>query len=543
MEKLNYDDYVKECLSLNAAPMSESEYNGGPTLRLVPPAMVGNAGRFVINTATNTAQRMLNGESPTSAAANAMREEGQRVLTNVRQTQTTRLSLTSGKSQIVGEAMGGDSKSTLPPIDSPPSGPGYKLLGQFTPNPLEISLQTGINPRIYADTMNEPSSAACFNHLTGLRFGFLNASTYLLNYVNNIMIPYLQNKVQMSVSFSVNVALINQTNLLNYLDLIAKSLQTYYFYTRILSYTSIPTNPDRGMFALRQMISASDIDLLTQLKQQLQSYPIPPNLNKLCFWLMQGYTDGSNSQTVLGFIPISFTGVSNDDKVSSFDSTAISSLVTALSSANSSGLVPLLSRVLPNWVLEDVYDASPVLVYDENWLNVWANAPYTTYYNNAQNWGPIVTNDTEYFNAFAVFNDEPDGLSIGLQNVGIGTGASLSAQVWSNNLMNIISSGFTYSTGTFYSNRYSYTKPSNANPVWRLSSPQIEAAFGRPETKKYYNGNTFFSRVPNTIVPVNMNALTANYIGRDIVTWSLSLDTIKDKPEKKYYDSTKPKGK
>lgn len=548
-DKLNYDDYVKQCKSVNCDPETEEVYNKAPELRGVSgPSIASTAGSFITGVAAKTTARILKGEAPQASVVKALQEEGIRFVDEIQGVKVNmRLGYGGKQDQGSGSAPPGDD-GTLPSVPKGANPNSPNLLGMWTPNPINISLNSNINPRIYTNTLNEPSSFTSFNHLTGARFQFNASSDYLIAYITNVMIPYLVNRIQMAVSFNVNVSVVTYANLVDYLDKIARALQVYYFYARILSYTSVPLNPDRGMFALRQMISATDIDLLTQIKQQLQSFPIPPNLNKLCFWLMQSYTDGTNTTSVLGFMPFSFANVTNTNVVTGFSSTVLSGVYSDLAGLNSTGLVPILSRTLPNWVLEDVYDPVPTPVYDDNWLTLWSNCPYAAY-NTTQLWGPLNSNTTNYWASYCVHSNNPDGLVTGLANHGIPNNAvSFAVQKWVNNLFPIVTSQHTYNTtnpGDYYCNRYSYCQPTTGNPVWRCSNVGKESAMGRPDVYRLYLADDFFARLDNTIKIVNMNGDTANTVGRDVITWVLSFDTIPDKQEekKKFFDSGKPRRK
>jgi hypothetical protein len=64
----------------------------------------------------------------------------------------------------------------------------------------------------------------------------------------------------------------------------------------------------------------------------------------------------------------------------------------------------------------------------------------------------------------------------------------------------------------------------------------IESAFGRLESYKSYLGVSYFARLPNAIEVANMSTRLVNYVGRDIIAWILSTDTLAVKERKQYFD-------
>lgn len=538
----DYQKYKLECESLGSQPLSEEEYITGDVKFMPPgPAVSGLAGNILTGLAQNFASRLTKGESIAPALRASLIEEGFKVGANI-SPEAIRITLGDKFNSSSGSSGGGNSPSST----ESNSGNSNNLLGSFQTNSVNIDLNTNINSRVYCDPYNYPiNGRTSYLHLTNSRLSFKDASDYIKQFTSQVLIPYLQNKAQLSVNFMINVSTISYENVRDYLDLVAEALQVYYFYTSVVSYTSIPNNPDRGMFALRAMISADDLDYLSQLRMLLRALPIPPNLNKMCFFLMQTFCDGPSSQGLVKFMPIPFNANYQTNTVTGFggtNSSVLTSLITRISNANTSGIVPLLTRILPTWVSEDIMDPAPVPVYSADFLTVWGNAPYCLVGNGVVLYGPLVDNANEMLTSYNSFSPNPDGFVIGLGSacVSPSAGTSFNNLVWVNNLLKMVPTSSVWSGSTYFANRASFIQTSSGTFEFQFSNNQIEAAFGRPESRRVNGYVAYFSRPADTYNIANVNANLFNFVGRDLVTWMLSLDSIKGKTEKKYFDSTRP---
>lgn len=534
-EENNYLKHVEECKLNSAVPLSEEDFNN-KSVKFLPPAVSAGAGSLMLNATQRFVTKLAAGTKPSEAIKSALTEEGVKLVNNVRG-ESIKIILGDKKGGSSGSSGGGSSSSPIPGFESN-SNDNY-LTGVYNTNPLSMSLDTNINARVYSDAFNYPlNAAATFCHITGYKLTFAT-TTYINDYWDKVLMPYLQNKAQLAVNFKVDLSLFTFANFLSYFITICDALSTYYFYTSIISYCSVPTNPDRGMHALRAMISATDIDYLSQLNLQLRSVPIPPNLNKLCFWLYQTYTDGPNSQGLVKFMPIGFNGNVSGYNVTGFgnNSQLLKEMVQSFGLINQTGLVPMLTKVLPNWVNDKIYDPSPVPLYSPDFLTVWANSCYTGFGGGTQITGPEVADANAKLKTYCSFSPNPDGLTVGLQSVKVA-----SSTEFINGLFKPVSTVSAWGNTNYFCNRFSYVNTSTNDYTWQMSNQSIEAAFGRLDTRKLYQNIGYFTRIPDTFLISNADGNLFNMVGRDLLTWMMSLETVPDK-QKKFFDSTKPKGK
>lgn len=262
--------------------------------------------------------------------------------------------------------------------------------------PIEVNLDTGITPNTYSPLYHKSTySYSSPLHLTYAKFQIpTDLNTDVAVYFNSIISYLFTNSVQNAVSYSVNTSLLATTTLTGMLGALCNAIQVYYWYDSILMYTNNPLNKNEGMLALRQQISATDVNALSNLRRVLAGTPVPPNLFNLIYYLMQTYqTSDLPGSSLIKICPIP-NSTSNKYPDSSIIQTTLSSLLSYEDSFS------LLSRACPEWVLGELPGSSVIPLHDEQFTTIWINLPYYHYKkaSGVQTYsfvGPAVVNTTQ----------------------------------------------------------------------------------------------------------------------------------------------------
>lgn len=409
-------------------------------------------------------------------------------------------------------------------------GQGVKggLLGDYTPLPMKAEFRPGLVNRAYISLVNDPTNRYATTHILGVG-ATMPTDVDSTNYFSRVLVPVLQQKAQSTVNFKIDLNYLNTTKLTKYFNDVMYALNVVYFNTSLISFASIPNNRDIGMLALRDMISADDIDYLQQLKQLLGSIPIPPNLNTLIFFLNQNFRDSETGDGLFKLMPMSFNDT-NDTAgvVSGFNGTNSSAIITAITNLNASDnreIASILLRIAPNWMMPTIYDPSVSTVYSKLALTVFSNSVHKYYNGTTPYAGPLaLTSDAPL--QYLSFDPDIDGAALALSTYYVGS--TVATATITPSLMYIVSSRMLVSGSAFYTNRFSYVLRTSDNTfVWRESNRSIEAAFGRQERSRAYLGTEYYAKLPGTI---RYNGLTPDILNesvKDMLSWILSFDTIK----------------
>lgn len=509
--------------------LSEEEWNNRGNLRFIGPAaasgLMSAAGNFILREAPRVAETIIN-EGPRAGANMVMdslkgeaRKVGKALIIGIGDGISN-----SGKSRN-GSGGGGSSPSG----STSGGGTGYSadLRGTYETVPFKLDLKPGLPASVYADTVNYPTSLASFCHITGFRVTFTTIDSDTKFFFDNVLIPKLQNKAQQSVNFKVDLSLLTSAKMIAYLNSLIEILSIYYFCTSILSYCSIPTNKDRGVWALRSMFTTTDLDYLEQIRDMLPAFPIPPNLNSLIFWLYQTFTDGPNGQNIIKYMPVSFNSVTNaDSSATGFTGTSSSVLkncITNLNTTDNMNIASLLTQIVPSWLQPRVMDASPIPMYSSYFSTLFANS-YHTYFNGASQYeGPTASGDSVKLN-YVSFDEYLDGLILGLTTINVDTvGKRPGFSITVNTLV-------TVGANTNFTNRWSYVYKTTANNyIWQPSNYNIESAFGRPDLARGYLGNGYYATLPNSIPVKGADVSIVRESTKAIINWVLSTETIVDR--------------
>lgn len=473
-------------------------------------------------------------KAATTVAADALKSEG------ISQAKDFVLSLTNNnRSSGVGGGGQSNNKGSSPAFGGSTGSPA-NLIGAYETNPLSIELRPNLPAGVYSDTVNYPVNFAVFSHITGFKLQFDVLDTGTKFFFDNVLIPALQNRAQASVNFKVDLSLLSSVKLINYFNCLVNLLSAYYFCTSILAYCNIPTNKDRGMFALRGMITATDIDYLNQIRQLIQSYPVPPMLNDLIFFLYQTFTDGPNGQMILKFMPLAFNDTGENNAATGFlgsNGSVLSTIMTNMNSADNLQISSLLTQITPSWVKSTVHDPSPVPLYSAGFSTLFANAGHT-YFSSGQIFGPNVPSDeSQVF--YLSLDDKLDGLILGLSCV-----FNNSVTVYRTGLSGPVNTLCYDGANRRFTNRWSYVYKTAVNTYqWLPSNANIESFIGRPEVARAYLSTYYYGMIPNSI---NVRGVSVNVIresAKSVISWLMSIDTIMSQKTNRNIDKSRPQAK
>lgn len=509
----DYESYVKSCLKNGVTYIAAPEDwpTPSPKLRFMPGVvamgrdlLMRNKGKLA-NAAVQGPQALL------KASVEVIKDEG----------------ISRVKSFVLNGGAGGKGNDGLPSPGNDNMGVKNSLLGDYTPLPMKVELKPGLVNRAYRSLVNDPTSRYATTHLLGIKLGLpTNDSTE--NYFNRVLVPNLQQKAQSTVNFKVDLNTLSAAKLTTYINDVTAALNICYFNTSLLSYASIPNNRDVGLLALRNMITANDIDFIQQLQQLLSSIPIPPNLNATCFFMNQNFSDSEFGDGIFKLMPISFNDTTNTDGVvtgfNGVDSAAINASLLALNTSNNREIASVLLRIAPGWMNPTIFDAPVIPVYSKLACTIFANSNHKYYNGSVQYTGPIVADIYQPI-SYLSFEDNIDGAALALSSHYVGSAA---ANVAIPSLASTASTRMTVGTTSFYCNRFSYVlRSSDDKLVWRESNRSIESAFGRLERTRAYLGTEYFAKLPGAVRYNGLTPDTLNESVKDMLSWLLSYDTIK----------------
>jgi len=256
------------------------------------------------------------------------------------------------------------------------------------PKAIEISYSPNITNTVFSDYYREVREYDANLYISSISFQMPPNDSGVTNYVNNILIPDLQTRANMAVGFNVNAEQNFTVNkICGYITTVTDAMMLYFFYCNILSYTALTSNTNTGVYALREMISVEDVQLIEILGERLNNLPIPPRLREWAFWMMGVYKSNNNvpNSPVLMFAPCEFTRSSNltydgyDYMVAI--TPRIQTLIAELNPVGSSSttfdgkMLNMLAKVCPGWVGQAMGSGNGIPMHDPHWMDVWSNSP------------------------------------------------------------------------------------------------------------------------------------------------------------------------
>ncbi len=221
-------------------------------------------------------------------------------------------------------------------------------------------------------------------------------------------------KTQSAISFSIPNGFTYSTIYAAFNALI-QALQVYWFFNSIIQYNSDPANSNQGMRYLRQCMTANDINSYVLLREAIARMPCPPNLKQFVFYLNQTYCSGDiPGCSLIKISPVEF--FNNNGNICP----ATSSIDAATKKLYDYAPVwNILSRACPNWISPSVWNTCIVPAYDQEFLTIFANLPYTGIKAGENGYsfnGPKVQSFTQDINYFS-YTNELDGGAFSLTSI------------------------------------------------------------------------------------------------------------------------------
>lgn len=240
------------------------------------------------------------------------------------------------------------------------------------PSPRPIAINSGIKPNTYVNDYMVPMEGLCSPlHMTGAILSLpSNPTNPLYSYLVNTIFFDVQTRCQANVGFGVDITTILTTsNLLTAFNAVITGLQTYFYYSSILTYESDSRNRNSGMTYLRQQIDTTMYADVVQLGKRLEDTPIPPRIVE---WVryMCGNFYSSNTQGS-PIIKIFFNNTQHTP--SALSPTLAASALTALSTPTNVAVFSLIRRCIPQWRTGKLYDCPIIPTFDKNFLTIFAN--------------------------------------------------------------------------------------------------------------------------------------------------------------------------
>lgn len=287
---------------------------------------------------------------------------------------------------------GGGGEGNIKPGKTPASSvaPSPSNLGiNIKPNAIEVSYEPNIDNTLYSNYYRTNLDRDSNVYVTQCTLHLPQGDPDVRGYIENILIPDLQTRANVSVNFNVNAGnTFTYDKIITYMDKIMEAMSVYYSYSNILAYCSATSNNNTGMYKLREMISVQDIQNLYLLSERLNNIPIPPRLRELCYWISNIYkaSNGDPNTPILFNTPLQLYGNETDVDgngygYQSYIGSVIPELITALNPPNSVGssfdgnMINMLAKVCPGWLGTPMGSAPGIPLFDYNFLDYWANSP------------------------------------------------------------------------------------------------------------------------------------------------------------------------
>lgn len=287
------------------------------------------------------------------------------------------------------------------------------------PPPVPVVFDTGIRPNTYVSTILDTKENECSPlHMSAVSLKLpTTVGNLLLNYFTNITSFDIQCKAQSNVSFNINItSIFTSANIQTALNALTQALSIYYYYNSIESHANYRDHKNGGMTYLRSGMTANMIEDLRNLEMRLLDTPIPPGLLETIRFMYSNYTSGyTQGSPILKFCPhfMDSTGVAAGQ---------ITSAITGLAAGNNNEVFSLISRAVPHWKITTLPSIPYETLYDQNFLTIWANAPFVvTNGTVATNYPQVTTDSTEI--QYNSFTNTLDGMVYALNSVFNTTGS------------------------------------------------------------------------------------------------------------------------
>jgi hypothetical protein len=278
---------------------------------------------------------------------------------------------------------------------------------QFKDNPMELRLDTGILNRTWVNTILAGTDEFSTMHMTGVDMNFKSlledgdVSNYFSKAFYTKLLSYAQGKVNFSVA---TLDAFSEINIRKYFDVMIGALNCYFFHVSILNYFENPQNNNYAMTDLRNNITPEVLNQLTILQRQLTTYPVPPKLMNLLYYLNGNFkANGLDGSAIIKF------------ETTEMGVNFLNSLTTSLKSVEKTA--SLLSRIFPDWLYQDLPSYPGTGFHDANFNTIWTNAPYSVNLGGQAYYGPFPYYPDDNSIVYQTFSSELDGVSLALTSI------------------------------------------------------------------------------------------------------------------------------
>lgn len=424
-----------------------------------------------------------------------------------------------GQRMKLGSRRGGGNGSVNIPQSSS-SNSGYAL--SPAPNPMPVSLNSGIQPNTYTSDYMEAMENKCSPlHMNCINFS-IPADTFTLGaFFKSIIAFEFQSRAQAAVSFNINITSIFTTaNILTAMNAILDAIQIYYWYSSILTYHSDPLNKNEGMIWLRQQITATDMENYYILKKRLEGTPIPPKMLELVRYLYSNFYSGpTQGSPILKLAPKAFTTIG-------IAGSSLTTAVTNLDASSNNEVYSIIRKCIPSWVKKELPDVPVGPCYDPNFLTIFYNLPFKVWNGTTDvNYPVAATADTAI--DYCSWTNNLDGVAFALTGV-------YTSPNYQPGLISAIK-------GALGSSRVSYYTVSSTPGLYDSNALPFLV---RSRNDTYYVSNTATYAVSSAHVPgtdkcqqVSWNSIKETAF--KVMEYFMSLETIKPKSLAKSYDKRK----
>jgi len=287
------------------------------------------------------------------------------------------------------------------------SSPGHAMNSlQFKDNPMELKLDTGIQNRVWTDTILAGTDEFSPMHMTSVRISLerLLADGAVARYFSEAFYMKLVNYAQSRVNFSIaTLSDFSEIRIRTYFSAIFDALNCYFYFVSIMNYFDNPQNNNYAMTDLRRRITPDMQNSLMILQRQLTTCPIPPKLMNFLYYLngnfKANHLDGS---AIIKMETASLTTADIDNNINKLKE------LERTASA--------LSRVFPEWLFADLPTYPGTTFHDYNYNTIWTNLPFHVVINEKGHLGPFPYYDDGSI-VYQTFTSELDGASIALVTI------------------------------------------------------------------------------------------------------------------------------
>jgi len=289
--------------------------------------------------------------------------------------------------------------------------------------PVPIILKSNIKPNHYKTAWNnggDPSNSNPDLHLSKFKlrlFGSTNSLTQ--SYATFGPITNIQLQLARRLNFAVDATTSSTSNLISYFNHVVEGLLAYYHYDSIINFASNPYNRNSGVNYLREGITFSELQNLQYLKSVLVTFPIPPRLIDLVWYMSQFYRSSEiNSSALLKmvFFNSSYGAISSENYEDNNFSAGTNLLQATTNLVSMRNTASIIAKAFPEWTVTRLPGSMTTPLFDDQFNTLWSNSPEDVIVGTNVTTTPsssTITGTVQY----SSFVEEVDGLIYSLSSI------------------------------------------------------------------------------------------------------------------------------